>query len=105
MVGRFEQCDDRHRLPEQKLGDIHARRTTRHPNHGNNPATITGPQQDLNLGIQVSVDGGATITPDQISIDTSQVATDTIQYAATDQYGLIGYATRTVIVQAAASTP
>lgn len=33
-------------------------------------ATITGPSQDLNLGINVSVDGSATTPLDQISIDT-----------------------------------
>jgi Chaperone of endosialidase/Domain of unknown function (DUF5011) len=68
-------------------------------------ATITGPAQDLNLGINVSVDGGATTTPDQISIDTSTSSTHTISYSATDQSGETGYATRSVIVEAATSTP
>jgi hypothetical protein len=86
--------------------------------NGNNPAivyvgdtysdlgaTITGPSQDLNLGINVSVDGGATTTPDDISIDTSTSSTHTISYFATDQSGETGYATRSVIVEAATSTP
>jgi hypothetical protein len=68
-------------------------------------ATITGPAQDINLGINVSVDGGPTTTPDQISIDTSTSSTHTISYFATDQGGETGYATRTVIVEAATSTP
>jgi hypothetical protein len=34
-------------------------------------ATITGPQADLNLGLSVIVDGGATTTPDQIAPDPS----------------------------------
>jgi hypothetical protein len=62
-------------------------------------ATITGPQQDLNLGIEAIVDGGAT-TLDQITIDTTQPGTHTIEYVATDQDGLETTATRTVIVQA-----
>ncbi len=63
-------------------------------------ATITGPQQDLNLGIEASVDGGTTTTPDQISIDTSEAGTHTILYCATDQSGLTACATRTVTVVA-----
>jgi hypothetical protein len=86
--------------------------------NGNNPAiiyvgdtfsdlgaTITGPAQDLNLGISVSVDGGATTTPEQISIDTSTSSTHMISYFATDQSGETGYATRSVVVEAPTSTP
>ena len=65
-------------------------------------ATITGPQQDLNLGIEASVDGGATTTPDQITVDTSQPGTHAILYCATDQSGLSSCATRTINVLAAA---
>jgi hypothetical protein len=36
-----------------------------------------GPQADLNLGIEAVADGGATTTPDQIQIDTTQPATQT----------------------------
>jgi hypothetical protein len=68
-------------------------------------ATITGPAQDINLGINASVDGGATTTPEQISIDTSTSSTHTISYFATDQNGETGYATRSVVVEAATSTP
>jgi hypothetical protein len=46
-----------------------------------------GPQADLNLGIEAVADGGATTTPDQIQIDTTQPATHTIEYVATDQSG------------------
>jgi hypothetical protein len=67
-------------------------------------ASITGPQADLNLGIHVTVDGGATTTPDQIQIDTSASGTHTIIYSATDQSGLTGYASRTVMVDTASST-
>jgi len=63
-------------------------------------ATITGPQGDLNLGIEASVDGGATTTPDQIQIDTTQPGTHTVLYSATDQNGLTGTATRTINVVA-----
>ena len=86
--------------------------------NGNNPAiiyvgdtyndlgaTITSPSQDLNLGINVSVDGGTTRTPDEISIDTSTSSTHMISYFATDQSGETGYATRSVIVETATSTP
>src|SRR6202011_1054367 len=59
-------------------------------------ATITAPQADLNLGIIASVDGGATTTTP--TIDTTQPGTHTIVYTATDQSGLVGTASRTVIV-------
>ena len=78
---------------------------------GNNPASvaigsiyndlgaiITGPTADLNLGINATVDGGATTTASTISINTSVAGTHTIVYSATDQNGIIGYATRTVNV-------
>jgi len=58
---------------------------------------------DHNLGYNVSVDGGATTTPDQIHIDTSAPGTQTILYSATDQAGNTATATRTVDV--ASSTP
>jgi hypothetical protein len=45
-------------------------------------ATITGPQADLNLGIRTYLNGTLT---SNIVIDTSTVATDTIDYVATDQ--------------------
>ena len=63
-------------------------------------ATITGPQQDLNLGISTFVNGVA-MSP--VQIDTSAAATDTIDYVATDQNGLTSTSTRTVIIEAPAN--
>jgi hypothetical protein len=48
-------------------------------------ATITGPKADLNLGISTYVNG-APMNP--IQLDTTQAATDTIAYVATDSAGL-----------------
>jgi Domain of unknown function (DUF5011) len=60
-------------------------------------ATITGPKADLNIGITTYVNG----TPmNPIQIDTSQAATDTIAYVATDSAGLTATSTRTVVVVA-----
>jgi hypothetical protein len=67
-------------------------------------ATITGPEADLNLGIEAIVEGGATTTPADIQIDTTQPGTHTIEYIATDQNGLEGSAMRTVIVAAPAQS-
>jgi hypothetical protein len=39
-----------------------------------------------------------------ILIDTSQVATDTIDYVATDTWGNTGASTRTVLIEASPST-
>jgi trimeric autotransporter adhesin len=64
-------------------------------------ATITGPQQDLNLGITTYVNG-TEMSP--VQIDTSVAATDTIDYVVTDQNGLTSTSTRTVIVEPAEST-
>src|SRR5581483_3098198 len=76
--------------------------------NGNNPAsihvgdayndlgaTITGPERDLNLGVQTFVNG-TLMNP--ISIDTRVAATDTIEYVVTDQNGLTSTSTRIVIV-------
>ncbi len=52
------------------------------PTYNDLGATITVPQQDLNLGMEASVDGGATTTPDQISVDTSEAGAHTILYRA-----------------------
>ncbi|HUD03063.1 MAG TPA: tail fiber domain-containing protein, partial [Candidatus Paceibacterota bacterium] len=92
--------------------------------NGDNPATITvgdtyadlgasvsdtgvGQAGNANLGLSVSVDGGATTTPSQIIINTSSAGTHTIIYSAVDQNGLTGSATRTVnvVAQDASSTP
>jgi hypothetical protein len=82
--------------------------------NGNNPAIIkvgatyndlgaiiTGPQADLNLGITTYVNG-APMNP--IQIDTTEAATDTIDYVATDQSGLTATSTRTVIIEAPQTT-
>jgi LysM repeat protein len=82
--------------------------------NGNNPAivqvgdtysdlgaTITGPQADLNLGIQTYLNG---LLTSNIVIDTSQAATDTIDYVVTDGTGLAATSTRTVVIEAATST-
>jgi Chaperone of endosialidase/Domain of unknown function (DUF5011) len=65
-------------------------------------ATITGPQADLKLGVETYVNG---VEMDPVQLDTSQVATDTIDYVATDQNGLTSTSTRTVIIEAAAIAP
>jgi len=57
-------------------------------------ATITGPKADLNLGLKYFLNGA-------LVIDTTQVATDTIQYVATDPTGLTSTSTRTVIIEPA----
>jgi Domain of unknown function (DUF5011) len=80
--------------------------------NGNNPAhvnvgdtyadlgaIITGPQADLNLDIKTFLNGALT---NNIAIDTSAAATDTIDYVVTDQNGLSATSTRTVIVTAPA---
>jgi hypothetical protein len=63
-------------------------------------ATITGPQADLNLSITTYVNG---IETSPVQIDTSTVATDTIDYVATDQNGLTSTSTRTVVIEAGAA--
>jgi hypothetical protein len=60
-------------------------------------ATITGPQADLNLGITTYLNG---VPMSPIQLDTSEPATDTIQYVATDSTGLTATSTRTIIIQA-----
>jgi hypothetical protein len=65
-------------------------------------ATITGPQADLNLGIQTYLNG---VLESPITLDTSAAATDTIAYVVTDSQGLTSTSTRTVIVDAAAAPP
>ena len=65
-------------------------------------ATITGPQADLNLGIQTYLNG---TLESPIELDTSAAATDTIAYVVTDSQGLTSTSTRTVIVEPAAASP
>lgn len=82
--------------------------------NGNNPAVIevgdgyddlgvtvsdVGPGQagDTNLGYQTFLNGTLV---SNIVLDTNQVATDTIDYVATDSDGLTATSTRTVIIEA-----
>jgi hypothetical protein len=60
-------------------------------------ATITGPQQDLNLGIHLYVDGAPT---DTVQLGTTTPGTHSINYVATDTSGLTATSTRTVIIAA-----
>jgi hypothetical protein len=55
----------------------------------------------LNLGIATFVNG-TSLSP--IQLDTSAVATDTIDYVVTDPTGLAATSTRTVIIEAATSS-
>ncbi len=63
--------------------------------------TGTGQAGDTNLGYKTFLNGALV---SNIVIETSQVATDTIDYVATDNAGLTATSTRTVIVEAAANT-
>jgi len=66
--------------------------------------TDTGPGQagDTNLGYQTFLN---TTLVSNINIDTSQVATDTIDYVATDTDGLTATSTRTIIIEAPSIVP
>ena len=64
-------------------------------------ATITGPTEDLNLGIYTFV-GNTPI--EQAVLDTSTTTTYHIYYVATDWTGNTSTSTRTVLIQAAATT-
>ena len=65
-------------------------------------ATITGPQADLNLGIQTYLNG---TLESPIELDTTAAATDTIAYVVTDSQGLTSTSTRTIIIEPAAVPP
>jgi Domain of unknown function (DUF5011) len=65
-------------------------------------ATITGPQADLDLGIKTFLNGTLV---SNIVIDTSSVATDTIDYVATDSTGLTSTSTRTILIEPTAVAP
>jgi hypothetical protein len=60
----------------------------------------TGQAGNTNLGLKSFLNGTLV---SNIVIDTSQVATDTIDYVATDQFGLTATSTRTIIIEVAAS--
>jgi Chaperone of endosialidase/Domain of unknown function (DUF5011) len=80
---------------------------------GSNPATINvgdtytdlgaivHDNQGHDLGYKTFLDGTLV---SNIVIDTTQVATDTIDYVATDTWGNTGTSTRTIIIEAAATT-
>jgi uncharacterized protein YbcV (DUF1398 family) len=63
----------------------------------------TGPGQagEPNLGYQTFLNGTLV---SNIVIDTSQIATDTIDYVATDTDALTATSTRTVLIEATAAT-
>jgi hypothetical protein len=65
-------------------------------------ATITGPQPDLNLDLKTFLNGSLT---SNIAIDTTQPATDSIDYVATDQSGLTSTSTRTIIIESPSIIP
>ena len=86
--------------------------------NGNNPAIIqvgdsyadlgatvadAGPGQagDTNLELKTFLNGTLV---SNIVLDTSAVATDTIDYVATDSAGLTATTTRTVLIESAANT-
>jgi hypothetical protein len=54
-------------------------------------------EADLNLGIHLLLNGSPVSA---IQLDTTQAATDTIDYVATDQLGRTATTTRTVVVAA-----
>jgi hypothetical protein len=64
-------------------------------------ATITGPQSDLNLGIRTFLNGALV---SNIVLDTSAVATDTIDYVVMDKAGITSTSTRTVVITLTGST-
>jgi hypothetical protein len=81
---------------------------------GNNPATIQVGDTYTDLGAIVTDNQGHSLgyktflngaLVSNIVIDISQIATDTIDYVATDSAGLTATSTRTVIILAASSTP
>ncbi|MBI2030036.1 DUF5011 domain-containing protein [Candidatus Kaiserbacteria bacterium] len=61
-------------------------------------ATITGPQESLNLGIKTYLDSVET-TAFTFHLDTSTTSTSTIDYVVTDAFGQTATATRTVVVE------
>jgi hypothetical protein len=81
--------------------------------HGSNSATISVGDTYTGLGALVTDNQGHDLSyrtfvngvlSGNILIDTSQVATDTIDYVATDTWGNTATGTRTVIIKAAASS-
>ncbi len=83
--------------------------------NGNNPATISvgatysdlgvtvTDNNDSNIGYTLTLNGGASMTQDQLVIDTSVAGEHTIVYTAADTEGNVSTATRIVIVEAPAA--
>jgi hypothetical protein len=63
-------------------------------------AIITAPEADKNLAIKTFLNGALV---SDIVLDTSAVATDTVQYVATDPNGLPATSTRTVLIETPAA--
>ena len=63
------------------LGIVSQRCAAAHPP----TLTITGPQQDRNLGVATYVNGTA-LSP--VQLDTREATPDTIAYIVTDSFGL-----------------
>jgi hypothetical protein len=63
---------------------------------------IATDNQGHTLGYKTFLNGALV---SNIVIDTTQAATDTIDYVATDTWGNTSTSTRTVIVEAASSSP
>jgi hypothetical protein len=61
--------------------------------------TDLGQAGDTNLGLKTFLNGALVLN---IVIDTSQAATDTIDYVATDSAGFTATSTRTIIIEATA---
>jgi hypothetical protein len=57
--------------------------------------TGDGQAEDTNLGVKIFLNGQLT---SNIVIDTTQAATDTVDYVVTDQSGLTAASTRTIII-------
>jgi hypothetical protein len=60
--------------------------------------TAPGQAGDTNLGYRTFLNGALV---SNVVLNTSQIATDTIDYVATDQNGETATSTRTVIIEAA----
>jgi hypothetical protein len=70
--------------------------------NGNSSPSITVGAPRFNDRRLASLLNGTLVS--NIVIDTSNVATDTIDYVATDSVGLIATSTRTVLIEAAAAS-
>jgi hypothetical protein len=64
--------------------------------------TAAGQAGDSNLGLTTFLNGAAV---QSITIETTEVATDTVQYVATDSAGLTATTTRIVIIESASNGP